>query len=393
MDLFTMTLWPCLFLAAAFAGMALLFSYGLMPAIRLERRAGECGRGQEDGLCPKLSVVMYCRSGEETLLNTLEAVCRQDYPDFEVIVVCDAGLEYAGYVRDMVTERFDRVYVTFVQPGSHNLSRRKLANTIGIKAAKGDVVLTTVANISVPSDHWLSEMMHPFRGADGENVDVALGTSVIDFSEMRGPGKWYRQFDALLDYVSWAGYAAASDPYRGDGFNLAFRRKVFFDHKGYSKTMFLENGDDDLFLREIAEGGDTRLVLSPDARLTTCWGDSSDRVWGLRKAAYSFTARWLPRGPFVRAGIADMLQWLVPGLCVAAALTGLPSLLPLIIAAVMVITMWGVEIYLYRRMAAALGRVRLWWGVVPFWLWRPAANFLFNMKHFASRKKNFTWQR
>ena len=112
---------------------------------------------------PKATVIVHCQNDDEVLDDVLRQLFAQDYPDFEVVVVLDSNLEYADIVTERYAGVYKNLYFTFVQPGSHNLSRRKLANTIGIKAAKGDVIVTTVANIRIASERWLSDLMAPFR--------------------------------------------------------------------------------------------------------------------------------------------------------------------------------------------------------------------------------------
>lgn len=364
----------------------------------------------EEGSAVPVSVIVLAQSDDDSLFRTLDAMLAQDYPDFEVIVVVDGSAEHAELLSEQFAlhesvsdsppaESSHNVYFTYIQPGSHNLSRRKLALTIGIKAAKGDVVLLTQSNVTIPSEQWLSLMASPFNSPEGHGIDVALGVSRMDFNEFRGAGKWYRQFDSLLSDALWIGYAAMGMPYRGDGFNLAFRRSVFFANKGYASTVNLHSGDDDLFVHQIARSSNTRLVADAHALLTLHWGAASKRVWSLRKEQYSFTSRWLPKAPFVRSFLLMFLQWLVPGLCTLSAILAFgnpnPSLSVVLpaAAAVVVLTYWGFEIWAYRRLASAYGAVRLWWAVVPFWLWRPLADTLFRLDHRRSRKKNFTWVR
>lgn len=370
------------------------YMYGLRPYRRLvdydDPFVPEPG---DTSPAPKASVIVYCQNDDDVLDDALSQLFSQDYPDYEVVVVLDSNLEHSSLLTERYAGVYDNLYFTFVQPGSHNLSRRKLANTIGIKAAKGEVVVTTVANIRIPSDRWLSDLMAPFRGASGRNIDVSLGLSRLDFEEMTGPRKWFRQFDDVLTDGQWVGYAVNARPYRGDGYNLAFRRSVFWEHKGYARSINLHSGDDDLFISEIAHGANTRMVVADDNIITTEWGEAANRVWAIRKARYGFTERWLPRRPFIRAGVLSALQWLVPGCATGLAFVGLPCLYPLMFGALAVLLFWAMEIRLYRRLAARLGAVRLWWAVVPFWLVRPVANFFFNHEYRANKKKNFTWQR
>lgn len=342
---------------------------------------------------PKASVVIYGQGDEDQIINVLGMLSQQDYPDFEVVVVCDASVEYAEMLKERVCRDYKNVYVTFIQPGSHNLSRRKLAYTIGVKASKGEVIVTTGSNVTIPSEKWLSEIMAPFCEKGGEKCDVVLGISRMDFREMKGPWKWYREFDTTLTNVLWVGSALSGNPYRGDGNNLAFRKQVFFDHKGYAATVHLHNGDDDLFVNEISDSRNTKVVITKESLVTTEWGNSADRIWSMLKERYNFTRKWLPKKPFVMQGIWIMLQWIALLSAVAVFLIDWPRFEMGVIAVVLLLAMWGDDIYIYRKIAARFGAVRLWWAVVPFIMWKPIGDMLFDFDHRSSRKKNYTWQR
>ncbi len=351
---------------------------------------------------PKVSVIVYSQVAEEELLNYLSSLCEQDYPDFEVIVVCESTAEGSDMLTESCTRHFKNVYVTFIPPGSHNLSRKKLALTLGMKAAKGDIVITTVANARIHSGSWLSALIAPFRGDNAETVDVSLGYSHFDYSQMKGLGKWYREFVAQLTDAGWIGYAISGNPYRGDGNNLAFRRKLFFEHKGYSQSIYLHSGDDDLFINEIATPENTVMVLEPQSILSTEWGDASKRMWRARKEQYDFTSHWLPRGAFLKAGAASATRWVILLMCIAAGLTGyifsekqndINSFIPAIAAIGLLLIFQLSEILIYRKAAEKMKATRLWWALPIFRLARPVLNFLFRLRHRRHRRYNYTWMR
>ena len=50
----------------------------------------------------------------------------------------------------------------------------------------------------------------------------------------------------------------------GVGRNMAYRKKVFFDHKGFKGYYKVVGGDDDLFINKHADGNNTRPVLNPE---------------------------------------------------------------------------------------------------------------------------------
>ena len=341
-----------------------------------------------DDALPSLTVIVYSEAGDDAIVDCVDTIMQQDYPDLQVVVVTRATASHT----EMLAGRFadmPGVYVTFIPPGSHNLSERKLAITIGMKAARGEVVLTTASNIRPQSDKWLRRMMAPFANP---RTELVLGFSRMDFNELSGPWRWYRQFDAMLTASQWIGYARAGKPYRGDAFNLAFRRDTFFAHKGYASNIYLHYGDDDLFVHEIADASNTRIVID-DAIVTTFWGHVADRVWDTRKSRYMFTARWLPRAPFARYGAMSLMNWTALAAATATAIVGAPLLWPAIGAPLIWLALQAAFIADYRNLASKLLAVRLWWAIPPFLLAHPFVTLFFRIKNRSVRKSNYTWQR
>jgi len=341
---------------------------------------------------PKVSVVVYAFTEEEETRKYLQMAMNQDYPDYEVILVNEGGAETTADLAECLKAVYpEGLYVTFIPDESRNLSRRKLAQTVGIKAATGEFIVTTTSNCTIPSRNWLSDLMRPF--VEDSAVDVSLGYSYIDFSTLRGAGKWYRQMNALLTSCQWIGAAYNGHPFRGDSNNLAFRRSLFFEKKGYAKTIHLVNGDDDLFLREIMNPDNTRIAISSDSILVTEWGDSANRILADIRERYQFTSRFLPKWPFLRYGLGSLTQWAMVISALAAAIAGLTAntILPAIVAFTIININWMTEILIYRRTARRLGSVCLWWSLPWFLLWHPFGNLIFKIKCRRRIRKNYTF--
>lgn len=340
---------------------------------------------------PSLTVVAYASGTPENLAEYVDTLMAQDYPDFNAVIVYNTTAQSAEEVSKTFKLKYPSLHLTFIPPGSRSLSRRKLALMLGIKAATGDVVLTTTAGCSIPSQRWLSEMMEPF--CCHSSTDVVLGYSTYDRHSMRGFWKWYREFDRTLTSAQWVGSALRHAPYRGDSHNLAFRRHLFFDNKGYAGNMFLQWGDDDLFVCDIANASNTRMVISPESTVIQEWGESSKRLWTDEKEHYHFTSRYLPRAPFLRAGVLSAMQWTIPAIIAVAYMLTAPALTLIAAGAVMLIAFWLFEIAFYRRAAATLGSTKLWWAVPVFMAARPIINFFYRLSFHRRRRKNYTWQR
>lgn len=342
------------------------------------------------GKFPKLSVVVYNFSQEEMLLEYVATIMQQDYPNFEVILVNEGNNESTAGLSERLSALYgDKIYVTFIPPGSHNLSRRKLAQTLGIKAAKGSFILTTTSNCIIPSSSWLSLMMEPFL--EGNVIDVVLGYSHINSSDLKGLGKWYREFDNVITATQWLSAAIRDKAYRGDGNNLAFRKKIFFEQKGYSKSIHLVNGDDDLFVNDITNDFNTQVMLAPETILSVNWEDTGNRMHADLKERYQFTSQLLPFFPFLKAGFASSMQWVVVLALVAAILLPLPNLFPGAIALALVLILFISQIVIYTKTAHRLGVPSPGLAVPFFLLWLPFGNLFFKLRHRKHRKKNFTF--
>ena len=109
----------------------LAYFYGMKP-YRAAYRFSMPEPIGENERTPKASVLVYSKSEDEHLAATLEMLSQQDYPDYEIIVICDGSWEQAEMLREQYSGVYDNVYFTFIQPGSHNLSRSKLTTTIAV---------------------------------------------------------------------------------------------------------------------------------------------------------------------------------------------------------------------------------------------------------------------
>lgn len=344
-----------------------------------------------DGLPLRLSVVAMTKGDFHEVRTFLEGIAAQDYPDVEVVIVVDGASRDASNLRDAFADTYPNVRFTFVPPEALNLSRRKLANTIGIKKASGQIILTTLTNIQILSQQWLSLMAMPFTSKE---VEIVLGASFMNFNAMTGGSRWYRRFDSLLCAADWMLAAIDGKPYRGDGANLAFRRDLFFRNSGYGNNYYLHAGDDDIFVSQVATAANSRFMFATDATVRVNWGKATARIWMRNKERYAFTEHYLDHSPRLRRSLLNLYCWIGVLAPVSATILTLPKdlIMPLLATAV-VLLQWGWQINCYRQLASTFASIRLWWSVPCFYLLRPIADTVFAISHHRHRSANFTWRR
>ena len=95
---------------------------------------------------PPVSVIICAKNEEENLRKFLPFVFDQDYPDFEVIVINDGSSDNTGFFLDQLKKDEPRLKTTFVPMEATNKSTKKLGITLGVKAAKNDILILTDAD-------------------------------------------------------------------------------------------------------------------------------------------------------------------------------------------------------------------------------------------------------
>lgn len=208
---------------------------------------------------PPVSVIICARNESENLRDFLPAVLEQDYPQFEVIVINDGSTDESEELLSRLDADHPHLYHSFTPENSRYISHKKLALTLGVKASKYDWLVFTEANCYPASKDWLQLMARNFT----PDTEIVLGYSGYE----RGKGWEHKRiaFDALFTSMRYLGLAIAKRPYMGIGRNMAYRRELFFQQKGYSAHLNLQRGDDDLFINQIANNKNTRVETSVDA--------------------------------------------------------------------------------------------------------------------------------
>jgi hypothetical protein len=137
---------------------------------------------------------------------------------------------------------------------------KKFAITLGIKAAKHDIILLTDADCEPASEHWITEMT---KGLS-DSKQLSIGFS--PYARTEGWLNRLIRFDTLLIGCQYMGFARSGAPYMGVGRNLAYHKDLFFKIGGFKSHYSIASGDDDLFVNQVATGKNTWVVSTPESQ-------------------------------------------------------------------------------------------------------------------------------
>ena len=110
-----------------------------------------------------VSIIICAKDEAQNLENFLPSVLEQDYPEFEVIVVNDGSEDDTENILKRLDNKYKHLYVTRIPKSNRFRQGKKLAVTIGLKAAKNEWVLLTDADCEPVSKNWISKMQANFK--------------------------------------------------------------------------------------------------------------------------------------------------------------------------------------------------------------------------------------
>ncbi len=231
-----------------------------------------------------VSVVICARNEAENLEQYLPAVLTQDYPDYEVIVVDDCSTDDTDIVLRRFSQQYPHLRVSVIREDKKFSHGKKLAVTIGIKAAKYEKLLFIDADCRPESDQWLKLMTTPLS----DQVSIVLGYG--GFFAQPGILNKYIRYDTLMIALQYFSYALCRFPYMGVGRNLSYKRSLFYSGKGFTRHFHLASGDDDLFVNEHATRTNTAIVCETVSHTRSTARQSFDR-WAFQKKRHFTTSK------------------------------------------------------------------------------------------------------
>ena len=266
---------------------------------------------------PGISVIVTSKNKSFELEKNLPYFLNQNYPLYGVIVVNSGSTDDTDVVLKSAEQKYSRLYHTFIPAGADEVNEKKLAITLGVKAAKYDIVLFSESYCRPSSTNWIREFGKEFT----KGKDILLGYSKVVFTNRVRLGNFIR-YDNLIHHLKFLSMAIAGKPFMGIGRNMAYKKELFFNKKGLSSVLGIDGGEDDLYINRISNKKNTGVILSKDSITETDSVDSFS-TWRSIKSKYLYTKQFY-KGPansiFGFETIAKQLFYLILVLSIAASI-------------------------------------------------------------------------
>ena len=192
---------------------------------------------------PKVSIVIALRNEEHEINRLLANLQSQDYPPskLEFIFVNDHSTDST---LDLLN-KFDLDNMRILNLPEAIIGK-KAAISMAVSVAGGDIILASDADCSFNSS-WVRTMASYFF-----NDDIKLVSGPVSFSKQDGFFHNLQTLEFLSLIGSGAGSIGIQNPIFCNGANMAYRKDVFMDLKGFENDN-LVSGDDVFLLHSVKE--------------------------------------------------------------------------------------------------------------------------------------------
>ena len=228
---------------------------------------------QEASSLPKLTVILTPHEESEKLEQHLPDILQQDYPaGYQVITTPDAYPHVS-------------LYVTYIPNSSRYMSRKRLAMTLGVKAAQTQWVVFIESDSTPSSRQWLQ---HIGKACTMPDTKMVIGYGHF---EPATPTTW--RFDRLQAACYLLREDVKGTAYRTLSHTVAIQKDEFMQNDGFEGSLSLVRGEYDCLVNKYAEKGMTQIVTHPQAIMTD--DTPTKRAWRSNCLFYLATRRHLSR--------------------------------------------------------------------------------------------------
>lgn len=233
-----------------------------------------------------VSVVICARDEADEIEANMPGVLAQSYrSSYEIVVVNDNSRDDTKYLLDGLYKSFKQLHIVELKQEAMHIPGKKFPLSIGIKSSKHEILLLTDADCIPASENWIQKMQSGFS----EGIEIVLGYG--GYKKRKGLLNFLVRYEAFHTALQYLSMALGGLPYMGVGRNLAYKKSLFYQQKGFAAHHHLPGGDDDLFINSCASKRNTAVCIDQDA-FTHSTPPATWKSWYLQKRRHNSTGRY-----------------------------------------------------------------------------------------------------
>ncbi len=203
----------------------------------------------------KVSVIISARNEEAVILNLLQSLSAQQYPEelLEIIIINDQSTDNTKNLIELYIKN-NCQNIRLLNTELESTTPKKQALSLGIRVSKGDLLLFTDADCTF-NPLWIKTMSAAFLN---ESVDLVFGPIKYDSFN-------YLEKLLSIEQAALLGSSLSSlkmdIPSMCNGANMAVRRSAFDKVNGFMTESIVASGDDELLFHKIYKSNKNAVLF------------------------------------------------------------------------------------------------------------------------------------
>ena len=253
-----------------------------------------------------VSVLVSAKNEAENLKELIPLLLDQNYDNFEILVINDGSWDASHQYLQEMAQKHSHLRSIYIDPEKKLNSGKKLALTLGIKAAQYDYLLFTDADCRPNSKDWIKWMMSKAKPH----------TSVLGYSPyMEKPGflNWLIRLETQMTAFLYLGAAGRGFAYMSVGRNWLYTKEAFFKVKGFAPHQHIYAGDDDLQVQNLRKHGVKLSIMPEESAFVSSKPKTEWKDWIMQKRRHKQIGKFYGLKQKLYVGlfsITHLLFWL-----------------------------------------------------------------------------------
>jgi biofilm PGA synthesis N-glycosyltransferase PgaC len=189
-----------------------------------------------------ISILVPVRNEEKEISACLKSLAALDYPKnlFEIIIIDDHSTDQTKSIAEKFLQTNNELKISV---HDNNSIGKKSALTVGVHAAKAELIATTDGDCIVPKN-WLQRFAEVY---ENENAVFIAGT--VDYKNQSGIFRHLLEIEQIVLQIISGGAMLLKFPMMCSGANMAYTKQFFLQSGGYENDKFASGDDMMLMLK------------------------------------------------------------------------------------------------------------------------------------------------
>jgi glycosyltransferase involved in cell wall biosynthesis len=305
-----------------------------------------------------ISIVISARNEENTIEECIYEIEKQHFSKnkFELILIDDCSDDRTYELAKLILEKSSLSY-QIIKQEIHQGKKQNLA--LAIKKAKGEIIITSDADVIYRHPNWLQTISTHFN-----DKSINLLIMPVDFNTQSTLLSIFQITENIALTGVTAGFAGIKKPFMCNGANLAFKKSAYTSVNGYNSHIQISSGEDIFLLESIKKTDPTSIHYSLSRELivkTNCQNNL--------KAFINQRIRWASKIKSNSSLINSFASFIVLAanlifLALLVAILKKSVILPYL--SIFALAKFVFDFLLLFLASDFLGRIKYFWWLIPF---------------------------